>query len=243
MIPGFEEGIVGMSIGEEKVVPLTFPDDYHAEELKGADVQFVITLKQVTEQVLPELDEQFLNKLGVADNDIDKFRADIRTNMQKELEAATKADLKNHVVDKLIETHKIDLPKALVANEIEVMRERMAMRFQGGRKSPDIDLKAMFPDETFSKEAERRVHFVLLVTEIAKSHEIVVDQERVKSTINSLAEGYEQPEAIVNHYYKNSQLLNQVQSSVLEEQVIEEVSKQAKVNTNKVGYFELVKHQ
>ena len=241
MIPGFEENIAGMSTGEERVISLTFPDDYHAEELKGANVEFTVKVKQIAEQVLPQLDEQFLAKFGVADGDVEKFRADVRVNMQRELEAAAKTNLKTQVVDSLIDSHELELPKTLVTSEIEALRQQMAAQFKSVNDSQNIDLKAIFPDDSLTDEALRRVSFALLASEIAKSNNIVVDKERVSSAIKILAESYEQPEVLVNHYYQNPQLLNKVQSSVLEDQVIETVSKQARLENKKVNYFELVK--
>ena len=239
MIPGFEDSIVGMSVGEEKVAPLSFPEDYHAEELKGAKVEFTIKLQGVAEQTLPPLDDEFLTRFGVADGDMDKFRKDVRNNMQRELESVVKSKVKKQVIDKLIESHSFELPKALIANEIDAIRQQMASQFPGA-KNQKLDLKAIFPDDKLTEEAQRRVSFVLLASEISKANNITVDGERVRSEIDKLAETYEQPETVVNYYYQNPQLLNQVQSSVLEDQVIEAVSRQAQVKDEKVDYFELV---
>ena len=242
MIPGFEEAIVGMSTGEEKVAPLTFPEDYNAEELKGADVEFTIKLKQVSERTLPPLDEQFLAKFGITDGDMNKFRADVRANMKRELDATVKDNIKKQVVDELIANHELELPKALVANEIEVLRQQIASQF-GAVKNQALDLKALFPDDSLTERAERRVSFVLLASEIAKSNNVALDQDRVKSAIKAIAETYEQPDTVVNYYYQNSQLLQQVQSSILEDQIIEIVSEQAQVNEEEMNYFELVKRR
>lgn len=242
MIPGFEEVIVGMSVGEEKVAPLTFPKDYDAEELKGADVEFTIKLKQVSERTLPPLDEQFLAKFGITDGDMNKFREDVRANMKRELDATVKDNIKKQVVDELIANHELELPKALVANEIEVLRQQMASQF-GAVKNQALDLKALFPDDSLTERAERRVSFVLLASEIAKSNNVALDQDRVKSAIKAIAETYEQPDTVVNYYYQNSQLLQQVQSSILEDQIIEIVSEQAQVNEEEMNYFELVKRR
>ena len=219
MIPGFEEAIVGMSAGEEKVTPLTFPEDYHVEELKGADVEFTIKLKRVSERTLPPLDEQFLAKFSVTNGDMDKFRADVRSNMKRELDATVKDNIKKQVVDELINNHELELPKTLVANEIESLRRQMASQL-GAVKNQDLDLKALFPDDSLTEQAERRVSFVLLASEIAKSNNVEVDQGRVKSAVNTIAETYEQPDTVVNYYYQNPQLLQQVQSSILEDQII-----------------------
>lgn len=242
MIPGFEEAIVGMHAGAEKVVSLTFPEDYHPEELKGADIEFTIQLKQVAEQILPPLDERFLADFGIFDGDMDKFRAEVRASMQRELEGAAMKNIKQQVIDKLIEIHELTLPKILIANEIEALRQKMISQYPAIENSQDVDYKSIFPDDKLTKEAERRISFALLALEISKSHDIKVDQERVMSSIKVFAESYEEPEVVVNHYYQTPQLLNRVQSSVLEDQVIDVILEQARVNNKKVDYFELIKH-
>ena len=242
MIPGFEEAIVGMTAGEEKVAPLTFPEDYNVEELKGADVEFTIKLKQVSERILPPLDEPFLAKFGVANGDMDKFRENIRANMKRELDNTVKDNIKKQVVDELIDNHELELPKTLVASEIEVLRQQMASQF-GAVKNQNLDLKAIFPDDSLTEQAERRVSFVLLASEIAKLNNVQIDQDRVKSAIKAIAETYEQPDTVVNYYYQNPQLLQQVQSSILEDQIIEIVSEQAQINEEELNYFELVKRR
>ena len=241
MIPGFEESIVGMSAGEEKSVLLKFPDDYPSEEMKGIDAEFTINLTQVAERVVPELDDKFLAKYGIENGGMVKFRADVCSNMQRELDAAAKNDLKTKIVDTLVSVHDLKVPKKLVANEIEALRQQMGARFQGEISSRDVDLDTMFPDSSLNDKAERRVASALLFSEIVRSNNIEVDRERVLKVIKTLSEGYEQPEEFVNHYYQNANLLNRVRSSVLEDQVVEIILEKASVKNKKVDYFELVK--
>src|SRR5690606_23140837 len=147
MIPGFEEGILGMKAGEEKVVPVKFPDDYQSEELKGAAAEFKITVSQVAEMVLPELKKDFFVKFGVEKGGEKQFRKEVKSNMERELGNAIKAKVKTQVMDALLASHTTDLPKALVANEVQVLRQQMLQRFGGQQQN--FDVKSLLPDSMF----------------------------------------------------------------------------------------------
>ena len=123
MLKDFEEGLVGMKVGEEKTVDVAFPENYHAENLKGKTAQFKLTMKQVQEPVLPELDADFIKRFGVDDGSIDSFRAEVRKNMRRELGNAIKTQVKQQVMDGLAQLHEIDIPAALVEDEIRYIRE------------------------------------------------------------------------------------------------------------------------
>ena len=239
MIAGFEAGIVGMSAGEEKVLALTFPEDYHAEELKGAAVEFKVKLNSVSEQVLPELDEEFFAKFGVEGKGEEAFREEVRNNMKRELKNASKNKVKTQVMDKLLAAHQLDLPKALVEGEISALRNQMMQQFGGAR--PDMDLKSILPDEMFREQAERRVSLGLVVAELVKVKEIKVDADRVREMIEETASTYQEPEEVVNYYYSNKQLLNSVESAVLEDQVVDYVLGNAQVTETESTYEAVIK--
>ncbi|GAB3106864.1 trigger factor [Aestuariicella hydrocarbonica] len=239
MIPGFEDGIVGMKAGEEKVLSLTFPEDYQAEELKGAAVEFTVKVNSVSEQVLPELNAEFFSKYGVEGEDETQFRAEVRKNMERELKNASKTKLKNQVMDKLIEAHEVDLPKALVAGEVEALRNQMMQQFGGAQ--PNLDLKSLLPDEMFTEQAERRVALGLIVGEVVKAGEIKVDADRVRETVEEMASTYQDPEEVISYYYSNQQLLASVESVVLEDQVVDYILAGAKVTETDSTYDEVIK--
>ncbi|MBR9911923.1 MAG: trigger factor [Gammaproteobacteria bacterium] len=239
MIPGFEDGIVGMQAGEEKVLSLTFPDDYHSEDLKGAAVEFQVKVNSVAEKTLPELDEEFYSKYGIEGKDEAEFRAEVRKNMERELKNAAKTKVKNQVMDKLIEAHQVDLPKALISGEIETLRNQMMQQFGGAQ--PNMDLKSLLPDDMFKEQAERRVALGLIVAEIVKAADIKVDSDRVRAMIDEMASTYQEPEEVVNYYYSNQQLLASVESAVLEDQVVDHVLDGAKVTETASTYEEVVK--
>lgn len=240
MIPGFETGIEGMSAGEEKVLSLSFPDDYHSEELKGAAVEFTVTLHEVKEQKLAELDEELFEKYGVEEGGEEKFRLDIAENMTRELSTAVKNRVKQQVMDALIDAHQEqDVPKALIANEIGAMRKQMFQQFGGaGGASPDLDLESLLPAEMFEERAERRVKLGLVLGEMIQREGLEADAERVRAAIDEMASTYQEPEEVVNWYYSNQEQLASVESMVLEDQVVEKLLESAAINENECTYQE-----
>lgn len=239
MIPGFEDGIAGMKAGEEKVVALTFPEDYQAEELQGAAVEFTIKVNTVSEQELPALDKEFFSKYGVESDDETQFRADVKKNMERELKNAAKTKLKNQVMDKLVEAHEVELPKALVAGEIEALRNQMMQQFGGAQ--PNMDLRSLLPDDMFTEQAERRVALGLIVGEVVKASEIKVDADRVREMVEEMASTYQDPEEVINYYYSNQQMLASVESVVLEDQVVDHIISSAKVTETESSYEDVIK--
>lgn len=236
MIPGFEDAVVGMKAGEEKTVPLTFPEDYHNEELKGAAVEFDIKVNEVQEKKLPELDDEFFAIFGVEEGGLEKFREEVRTNMERELRNAVKNKVKTRIMNQLLELHDVDLPSALVHNEIQNVRRQMLSQFGGGQ---NID-ESMLPDELFSGEAERRVALGLIVARVVEEREITADAEQVRQQVEDIASTYEDPEEVINYYFSNEQLLNSVESAVLEDQVVEHILEEASVTDTPCTYEEAV---
>lgn len=239
MIPGFEDGIIGMTSGEEKTLSLTFPKDYEDESLQGAKTEFKITLKAVWEQKLPELDDAFFATFGVNEGGVDKFRADVKDNMETEKNKAVKNKVKTQVLDALLKTNQFDVPKALVASEIDALRRQTLQQYGGLNK--DLDVASLLPDDLFREQAERRTTLGLLISEVIKREKLVADKDRVKSMIEEMAASYEEPEAVVQHYYSNEQLLSSVQAAVLEDQVVDFILSKAKVTEKQVGYDEAIK--
>ena len=241
MIPGFEDGILGMKAGEEKTIDVTFPEDYQSEELKGAKAQFKITLNSVSAPELPELNQVFFDKFGILGADLAKFRSEVKVNMERELKNALKAKVKLQVMDALIASHQVDVPKALVANEINLLREQMMQRF-GGQKQ-NFDVRSLLPDTMFQEEASRRVTLGLIVGEIVKDAKIKPDAQLVKSKIEEIASTYEQPQEVIDYYNSNRELLAGVESAVLEDQVVDYIVAKAKVTDVEASYDDIVKKQ
>jgi len=237
MIPGFEAGIEGMKAGDEKVLSLTFPEDYHSEDLKGAAVEFTVTVNKVEEQALPEVDEEFMKGFGVEGGDMDKFRAEVRKNMERELGNAVRGKVKEQVMDGLVKAHDFDVPAGLIKGETERMRQQMVQQFGGGQQFDS----SMLPDELFSEQAERSVKLGLVVREILEKHELKADADKVRARVEEIAEQYEQPEEVIKYFYGNQQQLQQIEGAVLEEMVVELVLDNAKVEEKAMSYEDAVK--
>lgn len=233
MIPGFENGIVGLSAGDEKTISLSFPDDYHAEDLRGAAVEFAVKVNAVKEQTLPELNDEFYEQFGVKEGGEENFQVEIRSNMERELETAIKNKVKSRLMTQLQDLHSVDIPKALLSNEIQALRQQMLGQFGEGAAQMDMSI---FPDELFADEAGKRVSLGLLMAEIVKAAEITVDNDKVKAFIEDRAASYDDPEQVVQYHYSNEELLNSVQSAVMEEQVVDHVLSLAKVDEEATDY-------
>ena len=239
MIPGFEAGIVGIKAGEVRDINVTFPADYQAEHLRDKAAVFKITCNQVQKQQLPAVDDAFLAAFGVKEGGIEKFREDVRKNMTRELKQAVKNKVKTQVMDGLLAAHSVEVPKALVANEINRQRQAMFQQFGGGAK---LDPK-MLPDELFAEQAQRSVALGLLIGQIIKDKSVEVDASRVKALIEEVAESYESPEEVVNYYYGNREQMAQVEALVLEDQVVDTVLAAAQVSESAAKYTDVVRPQ
>ncbi|WP_285424504.1 trigger factor [Pseudomonas sp. efr-133-TYG-103a] len=235
MIPGFEDGLVGAKAGEERVLNLTFPEDYQNLELAGKTAEFTVTVNTVSAPTLPELNEAFFNQFGIKETGIEGFRTEVRKNMERELRQAIKSKVKNQVMDGLLAANPIEVPKALLENEVNRLRVQAVQQF-GGNIKPD-----QLPAELFEEQAKRRVELGLIVAEVVKQFDLKPDEARVRELIQEMASAYQEPEQVVAWYYKNDQQMNEVRSVVLEEQVVDTVLQKASVTDKAVSYEEAVK--
>ncbi len=236
MIDGFEERLVGVKAGEAHTLDLTFPADYAYKEVAGKPVQFMVTVKSVAEAELPELDEEFAKSFGIQEGGIDGLREEVRKTMQRELRQTLKAKVKQQVMDKLLEINSIEVPKALVDSEAKVLADQMRqnMHVPQGKKGVDLD-PAMFEEQ-----ARRRVSLGLLLSEIIKRNELKADADKVRETIEELAAGYEHPEEVVKWYYGDRRRLSEVESLVLEDQVVDWALSHAQVDEKQVSFDEVM---
>lgn len=236
MIPGFEEGILGMSAGDEKTIEVTFPEDYQAEELKGKTAEFEIKLREVQEKTLPEIDDEFVAKFGVEEGGLEGLQAEVRKNMELELENALQANMKSSAMDSLAEANDILVPSALVKEETQRLKQEMIQQYGQGQ---GIDLSSI-PDDPFAEQAIKRVKLGLLVSEIVKSNEMSADDERVREEVKKIASSYEQSQEVENYYLQNQEALNGLQMKVLEDQVVDLILEKAKVKEETKSYKEVM---
>ncbi len=234
MIPGFEKGIVGAKAGEELEIEVTFPEDYHNEDLKGKPAKFEIKVSDVEEPQLPELDAEFFKKFGIDAEDEVAFREEVKKNMERELKQALSNKVKNDVVDGLLANTELEIPTALIDQEIDRLRQDAVQRFGG-----QVDFKQL-PKEIFEEQAKRRVKTGLLFQEVVKKNDLKADAAKVEEKIQEIASTYEQPEEVVAHFNSNPEQKAQIESSVLEDAVVDFVLSQAKVTEKQVKYEEAV---
>ncbi|MDU3964647.1 MAG: trigger factor [Klebsiella michiganensis] len=240
MIPGFEDGIKGHKAGEEFTIDVTFPEEYHAENLKGKAAKFVINLKKVEERELPELTEEFIKRFGVEDGSVAGLRAEVRKNMERELKGAVRNRVKSQAIEGLVKAkaNDIDVPAALIDSEIDVLRRQAAQRF-GGNEKQALEL----PRELFEEQAKRRVVVGLLLGEVIRTNELKADEDRVKGLIEEMASAYEDPKEVVEFYSKNKELMDNMRNVALEEQAVEAVLAKAKVSEKATSFSELMNQQ
>ncbi|MDV2857445.1 trigger factor [Oceanimonas sp. CAM02] len=236
MIPGFEDGLLGKRAGDEFTIEVTFPEEYHAENLKGKPASFAITLTKVEAQQLPELTEEFVKRFGIADGSVDGLKAEVRKNMERELAQALKASVKEQVIDGLLEQNQVEVPQSLINSEVDTLRKQAMQRFGGldAKNAPEL------PAELFKDQAERRVRVGLVLGELIKTNEIKADDAKVQEIITSMASAYEDPSEVVAYYNDNPQLLENVRSLAVEDQAIEFVLSQAKVTDKQVSFDEVM---
>lgn len=238
MIPGFEDGLVGSNAGEEKVLALSFPDDYHSEELKGAAVEFKVKVNSVSRLQPAELNEEFFEKLGVKEGGEEAFRNELRDNMERELKNSMEGKLKKQVMDALIDSYDIQIPQVLVKNEIDALRNQSLQQFGGDTAGFDVSL---LPDELFSEQADRRVKLGLVMGEIIRQKDLKADPDKVRETIEEMASSYENPDEVVQWYYQNEQQLASVEGATLEQQVVDQLLEEMTVVDEPVEYKEAVR--
>jgi len=237
MIPGFEDQLIGSKAGDEKTISVTFPEDYHAEDLKGKAAEFKITVHTVEKAELPEMNEEFFKKFGVEATDEASFRAEVRTNMERELKQAKSRHTKNLVLDGLLEANAVEVPKALIDQEIMRLKEQAFQQFGGGQQ---FDMN-MLPNELFSPQAERRVKLGLLINSAVEQFELKADDAKVEALIEDMASTYQDPQQVKDFYKNNAEQRGQLEALALEEQVVDTILEKAQVSEVESSYEEVIK--
>ena len=237
MIPGFEDGVIGKSEGDDFTLQLKFPDEYHSEELAGADVEFELKLNTVSEQSLPEVNEDFFKSFGVEEGGMEAFREEVSNNMQREMKTASRNKLKTTLMDALISDLEVAIPAALMSNEIHQLKHQTVQQMGGGQ---GFDPHSM-PDDLFREQAKRRVTLGLILGEVISQQSIQADADKVRDAVEEIAATYESPEEVVKWYYSNEEQLQGIESSVIEDQVFDYIIEQAQVSDKEVSYQDVIK--
>ena len=236
-LPDFEGQFVGMKAGETKKFDLTFPEEYHSKELAGKGVTFEVTLNVVEEAKLPEIDADFAMSMGVADGDVTKMRDEIRASLEREGKKRVQEKVKTQVMESLLEATKVDLPTALVEMEIERLMEQMRQSMSShGVKVMD----GMQSPELHRDQAKRRVALGLILAEVVKSNKLNAKPEQIQAQIVEVAQSYEDPDSVIKYFYSNPQQLAEIESLVLEGNVVEWALTQAQVVDKSIVFDELM---
>ncbi|GAA5233679.1 trigger factor [Verticiella sediminum] len=238
MLPEFEEATRGLKAGESKTFPLKFPDDYGSPDVAGKTAEFEVTIKEVAEGVLPEVDAEFAKSLGQAEGDVEKLRADIRANLEREIANRSQARTKASVMNALAEAAKFDVPKALVEKDAQdrVQAAREELRQRGVPNADDMPI----PTDAFAPESERRVRLGLIVSELVRKENLQAKPDQVRAKIEEFAKNYEQPAEVVRYYLSDRSRLAEVEAVVLEDNVVQHVLDKAKVTDKDVPFDELM---
>lgn len=221
--PEFEQGLKGAVAGESRTVTVTFPDDQSNKSLAGKTAELTLTVKQVEEQSLPAVDGEFCRAFGVEEGGVDALRAEVRKSMERELADVIRNKVRAQVLDALYIENPVDIPRALVEDQVEQLQVDAARRM-GVR-----DASKMPPREPFEASARRRAGLGLLMGQIVRSQGIQVDRQRVAGRIEELAASYPNPEETRRAYQQNHEALRQIESVVLEDQVIDWILEHAQV--------------
>ena len=237
MLKDFETAVLGLNAGESKGFDMTFPADYHAAHLAGQTVQFEVVLKKVEEPRLPELDAEFAKSLGIADGDVAKMREEVKANLEREVKRRIQAKLKERVMNVLIETHPIEVPKALVEQESAQLAENAKKDFESrGMQTKDLPIEPAW----FAEQAVRRVKLGLIMSELVKSKELHAKPDQIRAIIEDFAASYEDPSEVVGWYYSQPQRLAQAEALVIEDNVVEWVVSNARTTDVTASFDELM---
>ncbi len=240
MIPGFDEELIGLETGASKAFKIIFPEEYGKKELAGKEAEFDIEVTKIETSTLPEINEEFIKTYGIKDGTIESFNTDVKSNMERELAQGLKGVLKNSVMDALYENIQIEVPNASVDQEIQnLMKPYETNAKQQNLKLEDLDL----PKEMFEEQAKRRVALGLLLSEIIQKNEIKVDDSKVRTTIEDMANSYERPEDVIDWYYSDETRLNEIKQMVLEDQAVDWIVSQAQVTEENVSFDDVMEKQ
>lgn len=238
MIPGFEDQIVGLSTGDTKTIEVTFPEEYHSENLKGKAAEFDITVNEVAEMELPAIDEEFAKNLGIEDGTVESLRAELKKNMERELKSALQNSFKNSMMESLAAANEIEVPNALVNAEVQNMaRQSNFPEAQNQEQAAQLMEIAM---SSFGEEAKKRARLGLLIAKVIEDNKIELDDKYVEARLNMLAETYEDPEEVLAYFRSNEENMRQIQNIALEDQIVDVLAEKAEIVTEEKAFQDVM---
>ena len=237
MLPEFEKGILGMKEDESKDVEVSFPEDYHGKDVAGKTAVFTITVHNVAEPVLPEVDADFAKALGIADGDVAKMREEIKKNVVREVKRRVDARNTDAVMNALRGAHSFDLPQAFVKDEAQRLADEMKQNFaQQGLDAANFDL----PADMFTERAEQRVALGLLLPALVEEFKLQATDEQVKAIIADVADSYEDPQEVMDWYFEDRSRLAGPTNLAVEANVVDYVLGKANVTEKALSFEEVM---
>ena len=241
MLPEFEAGVNGLKEGESKDVEVNFPEDYHGKEVAGKTAVFTITVRNVAEPVLPEVDEVFAKALGIADGNIETMRAEVKKNVEREVKRRVDSQNKEAAMEALLAVSELQVPNALINEEAARLAAEMKQNFinQGmaDAKNPDL------PADMFKEQAERRVKLGLILAEVVQANGLEPSKEQIDAVIADFAESYEDPQEVIDWYHADNSRLQGPTSLAVEANVTDFVLSKAKVTEKALSFDEVMGNQ
>jgi trigger factor len=234
MLPEFEAGLKGARAGETRDVEVNFPANYQAPNLAGKKTNFAMTVHKVEEKQLPEVDAEFCKSFGVEEGGVEQLRKEVEDNMKRELGETVRARLKQQLLDQLVAANPVEVPKTLIASEVR------DLQMDAGRRMGARDASQLPPPEAFEDSAKRRVAVGLLINEVIKSAKIELDRRKVQAKIEDLAQQYPDPAQAIQAYRDNQQARRQIESMVLEDQVVDWLLERAKIGEKPATFKEIM---
>jgi trigger factor len=237
MLPEFENAVMGMQPNESKDFDIVFPEDYHGREVAGKTARFALTLKAVAEPRLPALDAEFARSLGIADGNLDKMRSEVRVNVEREVDARVRAKLKEQAFQALLERSTLDVPQSLVEIEMRNLVQQAQRDLEArGVKAKDVPL----PADILKPQAERRVRLGLILAELMRAHSLQAKPEQVRALVEHHAKSFEEPDEVVKWYYSSPERLQEFESAVIEQNVVDWALSAAQVEDKPMALDELM---
>lgn len=237
LLPEFESHLVGLSAGATAAFDLQFPDTYHGKDVAGKTARFEVTLQRVAAPRLPDLDAEFAKQMGIEDGDLEKLRAEVRSNVEREIKARVRKRIKDQVMQALLDANELPIPKSLVDMEAQ----RLTQATMQDLASRGVDVQRLpFPAEGFETQARRRVSLGLILAELVRTHDLGPRPEQVRAAVEEHAQSFEHPREVVKWYYQVPERLNEFESVVLEDNVVQWVTRTAQVEEEAVGFDELM---
>jgi trigger factor len=237
VLPEFESGLTGVSAGEQRTFPVTFPADYPGKEVAGKRANFEVSVQKVEMQKLPAVDAEFAKSLGVADGDIVKMREEVKANVEREVRKKIESEVKQKVMQALIDSTTLELPKSLV----EIEQQRVVQQARADLEARGVKLEKLpVNPEVLEGQARRRVTLGLILGELVKSHELGAKPEQVRALVTEHAQTYEQPFEVVRWVYSEPQRLSEFEGLAVESNVVSWVLGHAKVEDRAISFDELM---